>query len=663
MRNKRKNGNVLPGERDENGKLKTPHTEYGVFRNIVYVMKALWEYKPIVILYICIGSVTMPCMQYIWSFFTKYIIDVVQLQSVTGNRDLTPLIKAVITIVIVDLVLRAANTLITNRNWPGFVEARLRLMERRIEKTLTMNYETLEQPHILDMVSKADSATGGNNQGVEGLMHNVEDMARIVVTMGVSFSMITILDWRLILALIVICIVNFISFRRAMIFDKKHVWDELPHYWRQQNYMTRCTQDFDFAKDIRLFGMKNMLHERQHESLQVAHEKYIKGRKVWLQHSVVCTLTGIVQGALMYLILIKAVLDPTDSLTIGEFTLYISLCGAFSSALGNFLNSLSGIERNSMQVDDFRTFLDFDDCSHGGYRLIRTENAIIMEAENNADKGEEYKQAKALFEKGILNFECRNVCYKYDGAENYALKNLNIKFDWGERLAVVGLNGAGKTTFVKLLLRLYKVTEGEILLNGINVQRYNRDDYFSLFAPVFQNVEVFGFLLSENVSMKPEAETDKKLACDSLIRGGLKEKLAALPKGVDTGVLKIIHEDGIDFSGGEKQKLALARALYKDSPIIVMDEPTAALDALAEYELYKHFDSIIGSKSALYISHRLSSTRFCDNVAMFSNGELVEYGTHEKLMKKGGEYAKMFEVQAQYYEDDANNGKEVAVGV
>ena len=222
---------------------------------------------------------------------------------------------------------------------------------------------------------------------------------------------------------------------------------------------------------------------------------------------------------------------------------------------------------------------------------------------------------------------------------------------------MVGLNGAGKTTFIKLLLRLYDVTSGEITVNGININRFRRKDYYRLFAPVFQNVELFAFPLAENVSMKEPENTDREKALQCLVQAGMQEKLASFEKGIDTEILKVLYEDGVDLSGGEKQKLALARALYKDSPIIVLDEPTAALDALAEYELYRNFDKMMEGKTAVYISHRLSSTRFCDKIAMFVDGRIVEYGTHEELLAKRGAYANMFEVQAQYYETE---GKEAS---
>lgn len=328
----------------------------------------------------------------------------------------------------------------------------------------------------------------------------------------------------------------------------------------------------------------------------------------------------------MYYILIVEVLHK--DLSIGNFTLFIGLCAAFSAALSDFYAAVGDIQRYSMQTDDFRTFMDFPTEEVG-----------------------EYLDIEKVLEQGVPTFEFKNVSFRYEGAEKYALENLNLSFPAGQRLAVVGLNGAGKTTFIKLLLRLYDVTEGEILLNGINIKCFRRADYYKVFAPVFQNVEVFAFPMGENISMENPSETDKEKARKCADLAGLKEKVDKLEKGIDTELLKVVYEDGVDLSGGEKQKLALARALYKDSPVIVLDEPTAALDALAEYELYQNFDSMIQEKSAVYISHRLSSTRFCDVIAMFANGKMIEYGTHEELLAKNGAYAELFNVQAQYYEE------------
>ena len=253
-------------------------------------------------------------------------------------------------------------------------------------------------------------------------------------------------------------------------------------------------------------------------------------------------------------------------------------------------------------------------------------------------------------------FEFKNVSFKYSRADKYALKDLNLKIKAGERLAVVGLNGAGKSTFIKLMLRLYEPTEGQILLNGVDISTYDIDSYYGIFSPVFQDVNLFAFTFAENISMRALENTDFSLAQKFTKDAGLGEKLESLPNGLNTQLLKIIYDDGIDMSGGEKQKLALARALYKNSPVVILDEPTSALDAIAESKLYEEFDKLIGGKTAVYISHRLSSTQFCNNVAMFMEGKMIEYGTHDSLMAANGEYAKMFNIQSQYYlEEDSDS--------
>ena len=252
---------------------------------------------------------------------------------------------------------------------------------------------------------------------------------------------------------------------------------------------------------------------------------------------------------------------------------------------------------------------------------------------------------------GAPHIAFRNVTFSYNGREP-DVENLTFSIGHGQTLGILGATGSGKTTLLLLLLRLYDPTEGYITLNGVDIRRYRREDYYRLFSPVFQNVEVMAFPVAENVSMKAREETDFRQAMNALREAGLGEKLEALPKGIETELLKIVDEEGVDLSGGEKQKLALARALYKAAPIVVLDEPTSALDALAEQQLYERFDHMIGKKSAVYISHRLASTRFCDRIAMFQDGHMIELGSHEELMAQGGEYAHMFEVQAQYYREE-----------
>lgn len=613
------------GERDEEGKLKTPHIIHGLGSNLVYIIQKMWQYKKVLILLIFLGAITQSVMRYLWSYISKYVVDIVMAQTATPDKDIMPLVKLLIVTTIIEIVCIGSNTVIWSHTWRYCIYTRFQMISERIDKVLSMDYQTLEQPQMLDMFQRANQATSSNNEGVEGMMRQMYSMGVLVVTMLVSGAAIISLQPLLLLALAVTMGLNYLSFLWSIRQDKVHFWDKMSPIWRKINYMERCTQDFEFAKDIRLFSMKNWLLGKQREVFDTHVNLAMKSRNFWLRHSFIYSTTGIFGNGVMYYVLITQVLGQQFS--IGDFTLYLGLCDAFSSALSDFYVGVGNFQRASMQTDDFRTFLDFP-----------------------SDEGDDFEDLSKVVADGKLHFEFKNVSFKYDGAEGYAIHNLNLSFPAGQRLAVVGLNGAGKTTFIKILLRLYDVTEGEILLNGVNIKRFRKVEYYKMFAPVFQNVEIFAFPMSENISMQSPGETDKEWARECAVKAGLEDKLSSLEKGIDTEMLKVVYDDGVDLSGGEKQKLALARALYKQAPVIVLDEPTAALDALAEYELYQNFDSMIGEKSAVYISHRLSSTRFCDAIAMFVAGELVEYGTHEQLLKKGGAYAEMFEVQAQYYE-------------
>ena len=239
------------------------------------------------------------------------------------------------------------------------------------------------------------------------------------------------------------------------------------------------------------------------------------------------------------------------------------------------------------------------------------------------------------------------MSFKYPGAESYALQNVNLKINNGEHLAVVGRNGSGKTTFIKLMCRLYDVTDGEILINGENIQAYTKESIINLYSVVFQDFKIFSVSLKDNVCASTALDTDRLYTC--LENANIKERVERLPNKENTYLYQDLKKDGVEISGGEAQKLALARALYKDAPVVVLDEPTAALDPIAENEIYSRFNSFVQSKTAIYISHRLSSCVFCDTIAVFDHARLVESGTHTALLAADGQYAALWNAQAKYY--------------
>lgn len=607
-------------KKKENNEQKDPfHKDYGVFNNVKYILKAMIKYNKGFLWLIPIGVICAPIMQYLWTFISKFVIDMI-----TGEAGAEKLLWLMLFFTVIQAASTMLNSYYYSEIWWRFISARMKLMSEKNAKVMGIDFQHLENSDVLDCYQKAGNACNGNDNGVEGMMRESVNMLFSAAVVTVGIIILGTMNILVVLLMLVICIMDFWLNIRTGKKCKKLIWDPLATWWRKDNYMRDVTTNFDAAKDIRMFGLKDWLTDKIKELKKERVEAQKKNAQIWFVTSLISYIFFALSQAAVYAWLIYKVIN--GQLSIGNFSLYLGSAMTFYSYIMNFLNGAAKLIECSRQVDDFRSFMDF--CSDA------------------SDTGEDIPHFESY------EFEFRNVSFKYPKAEKYALKNLSLKLNAGERLAVVGLNGAGKSTFIKLLLRLYEPTEGEIFLNGNNIKKYSKHSYYSVFAPVFQDVELFAFPLAENVSMATPEATDKSKAKKCLIDAGMGEKLKELPDGISTEILKIIHDDGVDLSGGEKQKLALARALYKDAPVVVLDEPTAALDALAESKLYNDFDKLIGGKTAVYISHRLSSTQFCSNVAMFKDGEMTEYGTHDELLKQNGDYAEMFRIQAQYYVND-----------
>ena len=599
------------------------HKEFGLWSNTKYVLGKAKKYCPSALGLAAMGMVASSMLQYFWGVFGKYVLDIIE-NGVDDEAKRHNLIMFLLVAGGITTVLIVSNNISGSLTWYKYIDIRMRVISERVSRVLSLNYEILERPDVLDMHERALESCNDNQNGFEGMLHIIPELGKNLLTVIVTFVAVTVLDYRLIIFLVILAIIQFLYYRRIVKKDKAEVWDRLSPIWRKIGYMSRVTQDFEYAKDIRLFGLGEYLVKKQKKIYREKEEKMDKHYNMWSGHAYFSSLLNLITKGLVYAVLFYAVIEK--ELTIGNFTMFLALATAFSQSLPFLLLRFGDYKKCSLRVDDLRTFMELD--------IIKKEDTIPL------PKADSY----------VIEF--KDVSYKYLKAEKYALRHLNLKINAGERLAVVGLNGAGKTTMIKLLLRLYDPTEGVITLNGVDIKKYDREEYYKLFAPVFQDVETFAFPIAENVSMKSGEDTDKDRVTKALEEAGLADKIKSLKKGIDTYITNIVEDDGIDLSGGEKQKLALARALYKDTDVVVLDEPTSALDAIAEQQLYERFDRMIGKKSAVYISHRLASTRFCDNIAMFKDGEMIEYGSFDELMAKNGEYANMFNIQAKYYNEE-----------
>lgn len=621
-------------KRKEKEKDKNPyHREYGLFSNLRYIFGNMFRHEKMFYFLIPLGMLCAPVMQYLWTFISKFVIDMI-----TGERTWQDLIWLMIGATIVQIVSTMLNTYYHSEQWWRYIATRFAMITEKNRKAMSVDFQYLEDPDVMDCFQKASNAHGGNIEGIEGMMRAGVEFLRNLSVIIVGIFILGTMNWGVAAFLALLAIFNFLFRNYTNAKCKKKIWDPLVTWWRKRYYMQEVTTDFAAAKDIRMFGIRQFLLEKYETLNEERYEAQKKNSRFWFFASMFGNVTWLVAQAALYTWLIYSVVH--GNMTIGNFSMYLASALSFFTYVLSMLDGVSGLLQRSREVDDYRSFMDFDKGE-------------------KAESEERAKKPVPKFEQYEFVFE--NVSFRYPKAEKYALKNLNMTVKAGERLAVVGLNGAGKSTFIKLLLRLYEPTEGRILLNGTDIREYDKEDYYRVFGPVFQDVNLFAFPLAENVSMKSPKETDKEKAGMCLQDAGMGKKLEELPQGVSTEILKVIYDDGVDLSGGEKQKLALARALYKNAPVVVLDEPTAALDALAEAKLYQDFDKLIGNKTAVYISHRLSSTQFCRHVAMFKDGEMIEYGTHESLLAKEGAYAEMFHIQARYYLEHPDGEEESGV--
>lgn len=564
------------------------------------------------------------------SYAPKYVLSFIE-----DDLPFNTIIMYTVIICLIMMILDVISTICYNsfefeyRKTEGYVE------KKRMDKLFHTDFKNMESPDFLDYAQRAKTALN-RGKGFHGVLYQSRNFIAQGTLMILSAALIGIQNLLMMIFFIVISfgIVKISSFFTKR--DKIKFSDAMAPTWRKMNYLESTTKNFDFAKDIRLFNMSNAFFNQLsgvNETYKELNRKHHNRMVLW---EVSLGSVLIVQKILMYTWLVYNVV--TGAYQISDFVLYVGLVSTFHASVGYVNWIYSDMRTNSLMINDYRNFVDWKEDKE----TADEKDGHITEI--NLDKFE---------------FKFENVSFKYPGHDNYVLKNVNLTIKNGAKLAVVGVNGAGKTTFIKLIMKLYEPSEGRILLNDVDIKEYNREEYFKLFSPVFQNVECFAMPIYQNISFAEEDKTDMNKINEVLEQSGLSEKINSYEKGIYTNLLKIFDKEGIDLSGGEKQRLAMARALYKDGKVVILDEPTAALDALAEDRMYREFENMIHGKTAIFISHRLGSTRFCDKIAMFEDGTIVEEGTHEELMAKNGKYAYMFGIQSQYYDEKQKNSDNV----
>ena len=595
-----------------------------LIKNIIKIYKDLFKIDKLVVFIIIIQSILYAVSPFIMVLLPKYLLDELSLADVR----VWIVVLLVVGSAILNLITNGIANYLDLESYPRIERYinRKRIQTRR--KICSLDQEDLENPTILDMHSKANQAI--NNYGIMNLIYNSINQFTNLITLLGCISIIFTLNPLVVIALIIPILLGFIN---EYVWSKNHKkqQDKLHPIWRRLLYLTDVIIKFQFGKDIRLFGMRKWLIKKYDDSSM---EEYRNLKGLWrnnLRNQLGYNLAHLITSLIVYGYLTYSVINK--GISIGDYLMYSSAIFTFVNRSTWFLEAFNYMINNNRYVDDFFKFMNY----------------------SKEVKQVEYRD---INEVKTFDIEFKNVCFKYPNQENYALENINLKIKNNEKLAIVGFNGAGKSTFIKLLTRLYEPTSGEILINNININSYSKEEYYKLYSVVFQDINLYAFSIKENVAMESVDKIDDNKVYDCLAKAGLKDKIDSLEKGINTSLLKNLDEQGIDLSGGEAQKLIFARAIYKDAPFAIFDEPTSALDALAEYNLYNQFNNILKDKTAIYISHRLSSTRFCDKIVMFKNGHVVEEGTHDELILNKKEYFNMFSLQANYYMDKEGDENE-----
>lgn len=504
--------------------------------------------------------------------------------------------------------------------------------EMLCKKSMTTGYENAESESGQAMLKKAEGAIYSNWTGVELLLKSFPGFI-VSFTGLLLFSIyITTINITIVLLLLSMSFINILLNSYARRYEKK-TENELSKYRTKLTYFQNEAKKLENGKDIRIYRLEPWFYKGIKFFTKSFSRLVTKQRARYSAAHFSDSLFTIARDLLAYSILVVMVIDSKINVT--EFTFMIGIVTGFSVWLNQFSESLSRLKEANISINNFREYMSLDD-------LVKNDTGADI---------------TSLMGKS-LTIEFKNVSFTYPKADKPTISNINLKINSGEKVALVGVNGAGKTTIVKLLSGLYHPSEGDILINSIPISSFNTLDYYKLIGVIFQDVNILAFTIAQNVSGASNDNTDYELVNKSLEKAGLSKKVNSLKNKEKTYLTQVIDEKGIMLSGGESQKLMLARSLYKNAPILILDEPTAALDPLAEQELYLQYNSLTKNKTSMFISHRLSSTQFCDRIIYLENGAIKEVGTHTELMKKNGLYAEMFDIQSQYYKESTKEAKE-----
>lgn len=613
--------------KEKTKKEKSPKPKYNMAQNSWYMIKLAWTSgeKKVIVLSL-LSALFAVALNLINLYVSPTILSVVERQA-----SVTELIVTIVVFVAALMLVSAASSYVNTNTLYGRISVRCEIINLLNRKMATTSYQNISDERFKTLKIKVQETIGSNRAATEAVWTTLTDLTTNIVGFAFYVVLMSSIQPLLLLAILATTVVSYFVSNRLSEWGYKHREEE-SEYSTQIYYLGRQSSDLTVAKDIRIFGLRSWLDDLYAKSMAAYTAFKRKEQGVYIWASVTDLVLTFLRNAIAYAYLIGLVIG--NGLSVSEFLLFFGAVGGFTAWVSGILSGFNTLHKQSLDISSVRECLEFPEP-------FKFEDGEPIKTEENR----------------LYEIRLENVSYRYPGADKDTLTNVNLTLHPGEKLAVVGLNGAGKTTLIKLICGFLDPTEGRILLDGKDIRDYNRRDYYKMFSAVFQEFSLLACTIATNVAQDSEG-FDMERVKDCVEKAGLRKKIESLKDGYDTYLNREVFEDAMLLSGGETQRLMLARALYKNAPFIVLDEPTAALDPIAESEMYQKYNEMTSGKSSIYISHRLASTRFCDRIIMIADGRIGEEGTHEELLKAGGKYAELYEVQSKYYKEGEEENEE-----
>ena len=617
--------NFRKNNKENQKRLKKP--KYNMFQNTCYFIMLAWkgEEKKVPILCLLAAGFTV-----INNLINLYIPPVI-LGIVEQRQSISRLLITILCFTAVIIFCSAVLAYINTNTLYGRITVRMILVNKLNKKAAITSYPNVNNQECIRLLAKSNDCVSSNLAAGEAIWNTLTLLLQNSIGFLIYVFLLSSVDLFMIAVILATTIIGYFVSKYVNSYEYRHR-DEIAEYENKIFYIKERAKDYSAAKDIRIFGIRSWLEELYNKAMDSYISFWRKAESIYIWARITDLLLAFLRNGIAYLYLISLVLK--NVLTASEFLLYFTAVNGFTTWVSGIIDNLITLHRQSLDISTMREYLEYPEP-------FRFEEGEPLSCHK-------HKNCEIRFE---------NVSFRYPEADHDTLSNINLTLHSGEKLAVVGLNGAGKTTFVKLLCGLLEPTEGQILLDGRDIREYNRRDYYCMFSAVFQNFSLLPASIAVNIAQS-ETEIDISRVKECAKKAGICSKIESLPKKYETLLNREVFEDAVMLSGGETQRLMLARALYKDAPVIVLDEPTAALDSIAEADIYEKYSEMTQGKMSVYISHRLASTRFCDRIILIEDAKIMETGTHKELLELEGRYAELFMVQSKYYQKGGDDNEE-----